>query len=141
MSEPYVLFQVDDTTYGIHSSDIQQLEMIEPVTRVPDAPEYVEGIVHLRGQVVPVMNMRRRFGLAPKEYDDAARLVVLRVEGRVVALAVDSAREFVRLDPEAISDPPEELHAGGSDYVRGVVLRDDRLILILDPRRVLGSRA
>lgn len=140
MSEPYVLFQVSDTTYGIHSSEIQQLEMIEPVTRVPDAPDFVEGIVHLRGQVVPVMNMRRRFGLEPLPYDDSARLVVLRVEGRVVALAVDSAREFVRLDPAAIAEPPEELHAGGSDYVRGVVLRDDRLILILDPRKVVGGR-
>lgn len=138
-SDPYVLFQVAGTTWAIPSADLQQLEMMEEVTRVPDSPPFVEGIVHLRGQVVPVVNLRRLLHLEPVPYDDATRLLVLRLDERVVALAVDSAREFVWFDSQAVAAPPQELHASGSDSVRGVVLRDDRMILILDPRRLLDQ--
>lgn len=134
MTRPYVLFLLDGTSYGVEADAILSLEMVEGVTPVPDAPPFVEGVVHLRGRIVPVVNLRRRFGLEPAPHGPASRLVVVRLEERVVALAVDSAREFVSLDEGTMSEPPSELGRARS-FLRGVLMLDRRMILILDPRR------
>jgi purine-binding chemotaxis protein CheW len=137
MPEPYILFQVDGTTYAVPSAQVQQVEMVEKITHVPNAPEFVEGVVYLRDRVVPVISVRRRFHLEKTPYDLRSRLIVVRMDERVVGMAVDAAREFARLAVEDIQPLPEGLSGPGREYLEGVVSLRERLILIANLRRLL----
>lgn len=140
-SEPYILFELAGTTYGVRSQVVQQMEMIEHITPVPNAPDFVEGVVFLRGQVIPAINLRRRFGFPKISYDLRTRLIVVRSGGRTVGLIVDSAREFVPLDPATIQPPPEGVAGLSGHYLAGIATLGERLVLILDPDAVIGQEA
>lgn len=140
MSEAYVLFTVGSTHYAIPALQIQQVELLEPVTRVPDAPAFIDGVVYLRGQVVPVMNLRRRFGLEPAPQELSHRLIVVQHGARVVGLAVDSARDFVSIAPDALQPAPETL-AGPGQPAEAVAQVKDRLVVILNLARLLEPEA
>lgn len=133
----YVVCRIAETSYAVPAADVQQLEMVEAVTRVPGSEEALDGVVYLRGQVVPVLSLRRRLGLDRIAYDLSSRLVIVRAEQRVVALAVDSASEFSQFGPGAWQPLPEALK--GLNYLSGVITVQDRMILVLDVRRLLES--
>jgi purine-binding chemotaxis protein CheW len=137
MSEPYILFQIDEANYAVHAGQVQQVEMVERITRVPRAPAFVQGIVYLRGQVAPVINVRRRFHLPDAPLTPRSRLVVTRLEDRLVALLVDSAREFARFDPAALQPLPAGLSGPSRAYLQGVFQLPDRLVLLLDLAKIL----
>ena len=134
----YILFNVSGTTYALPSADVRHMEMIEDITRVPNAPSFVDGVVFSRGQVVPVVNLRARFGFDRAPHDLRTRLIVVQAEGRVVGLLVDVAREFVSIPPDAIQPPHEALAGMSGRYVEGVASIGDRLILILNLQRILS---
>lgn len=136
-AEGYVLFRIGETHYALPALQVQQVAMVERITPVPRAPDFVDGVVYLRGQVVPVVNLRARFGLERRPYDLASRLLVVQFGERVVGLAVDAAREFVALPPESVFLPPEDLTAAGGRYLSGVSLVGDRLVFILDVQKLL----
>ncbi len=136
---PHIIFQVADTTYGISTELVQQMEMVEQITRVPNAHAYVDGVVYLRGQVVPVINLRARFGSERIPYDLRSRLIVVNLGGRVVGLAVDTAREYLAIPDDQILPPPAAISDGGEGFVAGVVSLKDRLVMILDVARVLSA--
>lgn len=140
-SEPYILFELAGTTYGVRSQLVQQMEMVEHITPVPNAPDFVEGVVFLRGQVIPAINLRRRFGFPKIPYDLRTRLIVVRVGGRTVGLIADSAREFVPLDPATIQPPPEGIAGLSGHYLTGIATLGERLVLILDLDAVIGQEA
>lgn len=137
MKEPFVLFQINDATYAIPAAQVEQVEMIDKITRVPDAPFFVDGIVYVRGRVIPVINMHRRFGFSPKPYDLHSRIIVVRVGGRIVGLAVDSAREFIHFDREKMTPPPEVGVDINREFLQGVIPDAERLILVMDVESVL----
>ena len=134
----YILFSVSGTTYALPTTDVRHMEMIEDITRVPNAPSFVDGVVFSRGQVVPVVNLRARFGFDRAPHDLRTRLIVVQAEGRVVGLLVDVAREFVSIPPDAIQPPHEALAGMSGRYVEGVASIGDRLILILNLQRILS---
>ncbi len=137
MPDTYILFELAGTTYALPSSRVQQVDMIEVITPVPNAPPYVEGIVFARGQVIPAVSLRARFGLEKIPHDLRTRLIVATTGGRVVGLIVDSAREFVAIPPEALQPPPEAIPAPSRKCLAGVAALGGRLILILDIEAVL----
>ncbi len=137
MSEPFILFELGGTTYGIRSRMIQQMEMIERITPVPSAPPFVDGIVFSRGQVIPAVNLRARFGFARAPYDIRTRLVVVNVGGRVVGLVVDTAREFVSIPASAIQPPPDAISGLSGKYLEGIATLGERLVLMIRPEAVL----
>lgn len=135
----YILFTVAGTTYALPSGEVRHMEMLEGVTRVPNAPPFVDGVVFSRGQVVPVVNLRARFGFERAAYDLRTRLIVVQAASRVIGLVVDSAREFVNIPPESIQPPHEALAGMSGRYVEGVAsLGDKRLVLTLDLSRILN---
>ena len=138
---PYVLFQVGDTNYAVAAAQVEQLEMVEELTRVPDSPPFLAGMVYLRGRVVPVVNLRIRFGLPAIAFDMSSRLIVVRLEQRLVALAVDSAREYRSFPDQALEPAPEALMGYEADYLSGVFHQEKRLILVVDVPRLLESTA
>ena len=135
--EPFILFELSDTTYGVRSRFVQQIEMIEDVASVPNAHPAVEGVVLVRGQVIPALNLRTRFGFEKIERDLRSRLVVINTEKRVVGLIVDTAREFLKISPESIEPPPEALTGLSGDYLEGIATVGERMILILNLDAVL----
>lgn len=139
MAEPYIIFSVDKTFYAVPSVSVQQLLMIERITPVPNAPAFIEGVIYLRGQVVPVINLRSRFGLEKIPYDIATRLIVIQLDQRVIGLAVDSAREFVQINEDKIMPPPESLVAPSLEYLRGAVSFPDRVVLVVDLYKLLDT--
>lgn len=138
MADNFILFTLADTTYALRTSDVAHIEMVESVTGVPNAAHFVDGVVFSRGQVVPALNLRARFGFEKADYDLRTRLLVIQHGGRSVGLIVDSAREFLAIPPSAIQPPPQALHGLSGRYVEGIANLSDRLILILDLREVLN---
>jgi purine-binding chemotaxis protein CheW len=134
----YILFTVAGTTYALPSSEVRHMEMLDGVTRVPNAPSFVDGVVFSRGQVVPVVNLRSRFGFERAPYELKTRLIVVQSASRVIGLVVDSAREFVNIPPESIQPPHEALAGMSGRYVEGVASIGDRLVLVLDLSRILS---
>ena len=139
MSDTYILFEVAGTTYAVASREILHMEMIETVTPVPNAAPFVDGVVLSRGQVVPVVNLRARFGFDRAAVDMRTRLVVVQTEGRVLGLLVDSAREFIHFDAGAIRPPHEGMVSTTGAYVAGVATRNDRIVLVLDLVKLLEA--
>src|SRR5215213_10541985 len=118
--DAYVLCELAGATYAVRSDDIQQLEMVGAATPVPNAPAFVDGVVSLRGQVIPAVSLRARFGFPRAEHDARSRLVVVRAGARTVGLIVDSAREFATVTADAIKPLPEGIGGLSGRYLRGV---------------------
>ncbi len=135
--EPFILFELSGTTYGVRSRFVQQIEMIDDVASVPNAHPAVEGVVLVRGQVIPALNLRTRFGFEKIERDLRSRLVVINTDKRVVGLVVDTAREFLKISTDSIEPPPEALTGLSGHYLEGIATIDERMILILNLDAVL----
>jgi purine-binding chemotaxis protein CheW len=136
-SEPFILFELADTTYGIHSQSVQKVELVEHITPVPNAPLAVEGVVFSRGQVVPAINLRARFGFEKKPHDLRTRLIVINTGNRVIGLIVDSAREFISIQGDIIQPPSEAISTMKGKYLEGIATLGERLILILNVAEVI----
>lgn len=139
MKDNYILFTVAGTTYGLSSHDVAHVELVEEVTRVPNAPDHVDGVVFSRGAVVPAVNLRARFGFDRTPYDARTRLIVIQQDGRSVGFIVDAAREFVTIAPEIVHAPAEGLTGRSGRYLRGVATIGDRMIMILDVAELLNN--
>jgi chemotaxis signal transduction protein len=138
-SDHYILFSVAGTTYALPSNQVAHVEMVEAITRVPNAAPFVDGVVFSRGQVVPAVNMRVRFGFERADQDLRTRLLVVQSGPRSVGLLVDECREFLAIPPSAIQPPAEGLAAIGARYIAGIATLSDRLIVILDLETMLNS--
>ncbi len=137
-AEPYILFELADALYGLRSADVQHLEMLEHLTPVPNAAPAVEGVVFSRGKVVPALNLRVRFGLERIPPTPKTRLVFLKLPGRVVALIVDSAREFRSIPADTIKPIEDTLQGIDGHFVRGLATVQNRLVLLLDIPAILA---
>ncbi|HET9525897.1 MAG TPA: chemotaxis protein CheW [Pyrinomonadaceae bacterium] len=135
--EPFILFELAGTTYGVRSQFVQQIEMIEDVAPVPNAHPAVEGVVLIRGQVIPALNLRTRFGFDRIERDLRSRVVVINNGSRVVGLVVDTAREFIKIPTDSIEPPPEALTGLSGQYLEGIATINERMILVLNLNAVL----
>lgn len=137
----YILFNVAGTTYALRSEDVRHMEMVEAITPVPNAAGYLEGVVMSRGEIVPVLNLRARFGFERVPHDLSTRLLVVQAGSRWVGVLVDSAREFVRIPEASIQPPSHAMTALSADYLEGVASLGDRLVLVLNVARVLDTPA
>jgi chemotaxis signal transduction protein len=138
-ADNYILFTVAGTAYALPSQDVAHVEMVEQITKVPNSPAFVDGVVFSRGQVVPAINMRARFGFERAPIDIATRLLVVQSHGRSVGLLVDTCREFMTVPQSAIHPPGDGLSGLGAQYVDGVATLNDRLIVLLGLERLLGT--
>lgn len=135
----HIVFKVDGVAYAMAGRDVLHLESFGGATAVPGSKPFVAGIVQLRGRVVPVVDLRLRFGLPPAPATSDSRVVVVETDGRTVALLADSAREIIELAPTDIHAPPKMIDAGSKHFVRGVGHAKDRMFLILDTSKVVSE--
>ena len=139
MNDNYILFTVAGTSYALPSQAVAHVEMVEQITRVPDSPPYVDGVVFSRGQVVPAINLRARFGFERTPLDVSSRLLVVQNRGRSVGLLVDACREFLSLPQGSIHPPGDAISGTGAQYIDGVATAGERLIVVLGLERLLGT--
>ena len=136
-SQTYIIFEVAGTAFGVPSSEVRHIEMVETITPVPDALPFVDGVVFSRGEIIPAVNLRVRFGLDKIPHDLRTRIVVVKVGERTVGFIADSAREFVRISTRSIIDPPEEIAETSGRYLRGIAKLGERLVLLVKPEAIL----
>ncbi|MBE0438522.1 MAG: chemotaxis protein CheW [Gammaproteobacteria bacterium] len=133
----WVTFQLEDETYGMNVMQVQEVLRITEIAPVPGAPDYVLGIINLRGNVVTVIDTRRRFGLSSKQPDDMARIIVAEVDGNVIGMLVDSVAEVVYLHQSQIETAPNVSNDDGSRFIQGVSSQDDKLLILVDVDKFL----
>jgi purine-binding chemotaxis protein CheW len=132
-----VSFNIGDEEFGVDILQVQEINRMLEVTKVPNAPEYVDGVINLRGKVIPIIDLRRRFGMARKEHDKHTRIVVVELNGKVVGFVVDAVREVLRI-PRSVTEPPPAI-AGSTneEYITGVGKLEDRLLILLDIGKIV----
>jgi len=139
--EQLVTFKIDSVEYGVKIAHVQEINRMTEVTKIPRAPHYIEGIVNLRGNVIPALNLRKFFKLEATQKNDATRIIIIDTDGKRTGIVVDSVSEVLRLEKNLIEAPPETLSNGiDTDFVEGVAKLDGgrRMILILNISKVLS---
>ncbi len=139
-----VTFELGGEVYGIDIMKVEGIVKIEEVRQVPYAPDYVEGIFNLRGEIIPVINLHRRFRLKKVELSEEDQLlsgfVIISVDGMNIAVMIDKVSRVVTVGTHEIQPPPQVISGIGAEYIQGVVHRDDGYLVILDIRRLFDVR-
>lgn len=133
----WVTFKLGDETYGINVMQVQEVLRYSEIAPVPGAPDYVIGIVNLRGNVVTVIDTRTRFGLMPSEVTDNSRIVIIEADKQVVGILVDSVAEVVYLKSSEIDSAPNVGTEESAKFIQGVSNRDDELLILVDLNKLL----
>lgn len=135
----FVVFKLGDEEYGVNILQVKTIERLMEITRVPKAPEFVEGVINLRGEVVPVIDLRKRFSLPERTNTDNTRIIIVSIEDITVGMIVDSATEVLQISEDDIDPAPSIVGSVDSDYIDGVGKIDDRLLILLNLKKVLKS--
>lgn len=133
-----VSFHVGGEEFGLDILRVQEIIRIQPLTRVPNSPDFVDGVINLRGKVIPVIALRKRIGLPEQAHDKQTRIVVVEVNGNVLGFIVDSVSEVLRIPADTV-EPPPRLGKVEREYVSGVGKLDDRLLILLDVDRLMSE--
>lgn len=135
----WVTYHLADEIYGINVMQVQEVLRLTEIAPVPGAPDYVIGIINLRGNVVTVIDTRRRFNLPPTEPDDASRIIIAEVAGNVVGMLVDKVAEVVYLHQSEIDTAPNVSSDDSSRFIQGVCSRDKSLLILVDVNKLLSD--
>jgi len=134
-----VSFRLGDEEYGVDILKVQEINRMITISRIPKAPDYVEGIINLRGKVIPIINLRKRFDLPPKEKDKKTRIIVVNIEGKILGVIVDAVSEVLRIQSNTVEPPPPVATGKGAVYIKGVGKIGDKLLILLDLGRLFGE--
>ena len=134
-------FQVGRETYGVPITSLHEIVRVPEITAVPDAPDYLEGVINLRGKIVSVMDLRKRFGEKQTTLKRQNRILVVEHSGRLAGLIVDSASEVLKIPSDAVEPPPAVFQDGGLNCVTGLGKVSGRLVVLLDMSRLLAPES
>jgi purine-binding chemotaxis protein CheW len=139
--DQYLTFAIEDEEYGVEISFVKEIIMMSPITRVPDMPDYIEGIINLRGELIGILDVRKRFGITPKEHDDETCVIVIigdRISGLgLLGLIVDSVRETAIIPDSQLTAPPSARLSYANQFIRNIGRVDNDVKLLLDLDRFL----
>jgi purine-binding chemotaxis protein CheW len=130
-------FRIGNETYGVRIGSVREIVRVPEITSVPNAPEAIEGVINLRGKIIPVMDLRKRFGIEAVQPDKKNRILVVELDNKLLGLIVSSASEVLKIPPSEIAAPGTVFAEGESSYVTGVGKLKGRLIILLDIARLL----
>lgn len=135
----YVSFVLHGEEYGVPILCVQEIIRYETLTRVPQSPDYVDGVLNLRGQVIPVVNLRKKFELPARDRDKSTRIIVVEVMGRVMGMVVDEVSEVLQVDMEDIAPPPPMGTHLRTDYISGMAKINETLVILLEIDKILTT--
>lgn len=139
MQGKFLTFAVGEDTYGIEISFVTEIIGIQGITRVPELPAYMKGIVNLRGTIIPIMDVRLRFNVEPKAYDERTCIIVVSFSGVAVGLVVDTVQEVVAIQDADIVLPPRLRGEKGNQYIKGIGKVGEDSKLLIDCHRLFGD--
>lgn len=137
MEQQLVTFRLDQEEFGIDIMTVQEIIKIPSITHVPRAPKYIEGVINLRGNVIPVINLNERFAIRQSAESTDARIIVVQVENKVVGMKVDQVSEVLRLAEDDIEPPPPMAIGVDASYIRGVGKVGERLVALLEVDKII----
>ncbi len=142
-----VTFQLGDELYGVDIMDVKEIVKIQIVRPIPNAPFYVEGIINLRGEVIPIINLHKRFYLKKKtvqddslDEEDEGGFIILDIEGNKIGIIIDRIQRVIPVNRGDIKPPPQMLSGIGTEYIQGVVRQDNNYLIVLDTRRLFSAK-
>ena len=135
-----VSFKIGNEEFGVDILKVQEINRMLQITKVPNAPEFVDGVINLRGRIIPIIDLRVRLGMVKREHDKSTRIVVVELNGKTVGFIVDEVSEVLRI-PMSITEPPPPMVAGiNADYITAVGKLEDRLLILLDMEKILTDK-
>lgn len=134
-----VTFSIGGEEFGVNILKVQEILRTMEITKVPRAPEFVEGVINLRGKVIPIIDLRRRFNMAPKIHDKNTCIIDCEINNIIVGFVVDAVSEVLRIPASTVEPPPPVVAGIGSDYISGVGQLQDRLLIMLDLDKLLST--
>ena len=135
-----VTFHLGNEEFGMDIRKVQEINRMIDITKIPNAPAYVEGIVNLRGKIIPIVSLRTKLGLGEAERDKATRIMVVEIEGRILGFIVDSVSEVLRIQNPQVEAPPSVTGSNDSGYIEGVINLADRILILLDLNVLFGDQ-
>jgi len=135
-----VTFGIGEEVFGVEILKVHEIIRLMEVTKVPNAPAFVEGVINLRGKVIPIIDLRKRFGLQSKEHDKNTRIIVIEISEMIMGFVVDSVSEVLRIPSDTVEPPPPVVAGVESEYISGVGKLDDSLLILLDLNRLLSVK-
>ena len=135
-----VTFTLEKEEYAVDILSVQEINRITEITRVPNAPDFVEGVINLRGKVIPVVNLRKKFGLDTRETDESSRVIIMDIQGVTYGLVVDSVSEVLRIPANIVEPPPPMASSMSSMFIKGIAKLENRLIILIDIDKFLGQQ-
>jgi purine-binding chemotaxis protein CheW len=140
-SAQLVSFRLAREEYGIEITKVQEIILLGEITRVPQTPDFIKGLINLRSTVIPVVDLRLRFGLTAEESTDETRIMVVNVGGKTLGVIVDAVSEVLRVSQDQIVPPPPTVTGVGHEYLTGLVKLDNRLLILLNIDKILSDDA
>ncbi len=134
-----VTFSLGSEEYAVDILKVQEINRMKEITRIPNAPSYVEGVINLRGKVMPVIDLRKKFGLESQENDAQSRIMIIDVQGMTIGLVVDAVSEVLRIPSDIVDPTPPVASEAGTEFITGIAKLEDRLIILLDMDRLIGE--
>lgn len=134
-----VTFNINNEEFAVDILNIQSINRMVEITKVPNSPDYVEGIINLRGQIIPIISLRKRLHFDQKEYDKNTRFIVVEIDNKVYGFIVDSVNEVLRIDRNITEPPPPMVGGIDSDYITAIGKLEDRLIILLDLKKIFSK--
>jgi len=136
----FVTFRIEEQTYAFRIDQIREIVMPSPDTRLPQVPDYIEGVANLRGSIIPIIHLRKLFGLPSKPLDSDARTIVVHLGKRIVGCSVDSVMQVVRIDSEMIRPAPDTVTGHGAGYIAGFARIQEQLVVLLEIEELLDPQ-
>lgn len=138
-SGQFLTFTLKNEEYGIEILKVQEIKGFSKITPIPNAPTFVRGVMNLRGTVVPIIDLRARFSMSEKDYDQFTVIIVVNVGSRVVGLVVDTVSDVLNIPTDSIAEPPELTGSGDGSCITGMGKLGERIIMLLDIGRLVGA--
>lgn len=136
-----VSFRLANEEYGIEITKVQEIILVGEITRVPQTSPYIKGLINLRSTVIPIVDLRLRFGMQEETATDETRIMVMNVGGKTIGIIVDAVSEVLRISKEQIAPPPPAVSGEGRDYLTGLAKLEKRLLILLDVDRLLSTNS
>ncbi len=134
-----VTFRLGNEEYAVNILKVQEINRMREITRVPNTPPYVEGVINLRGKVIPVINLRSKFSLAERDSDTQSRIMIMDIQGITMGLVVDAVSEVLRIPGDIVESTPPMAANISTEFIKGIAKLEDRLIILLDMDMLVGK--
>ena len=135
-----IVFGLHNEEYGIDVNQVKSIERMQTITRIPATLDFLKGVINMRGSVIPVIDLRSRFGIPAIDHSENSRIIIVGVQSMEVGVIVDTANDVIDISADSIAIPPVVTGAGDTEYIRGIAKLNDRLLILLDFDKVLNSQ-